>query len=207
MDLAEETGAIVGIGRWVLKEACVRAATWGRDYTIAVNLSARQFSDPGLVDAVAAALAESRLPAALLELEITESMVMRDAQSAAETMDKLRALGAKLSMDDFGTGYSSLGYLKRFPLNSVKLDRSFVRDLPQDEDDAAIARAVLAMAHSLRMDVTAEGVETRDQLEFLRREGCRAYQGYFCSPPVAEEKLLALLETPPLVPRLASGGL
>ncbi|TMH64551.1 MAG: EAL domain-containing protein [Betaproteobacteria bacterium] len=195
IDLAEETGAIVPIGRWVLKEACARAAAWDGSYSIAVNLSARQFSDPGLLATVEEALRESGLDPALLELEITESMVMLEPEAAAQTMRKLRALGTRLSMDDFGTGYSSLGYLKRFPITTVKLDRSFVRDLPDHEDDVAIARAVLAMAHSLRMDVTAEGVETGEQLEFLRREGCLAYQGYYCSPPVAEEQLLALLET------------
>src|SRR5207253_663135 len=160
IDLAEETGAIVPIGRWVLKEACARAAAWDGSYSIAVNLSARQFSDPGLLATVEEALRESGLDPALLELEITESMVMLEPEAAAQTMRKLRALGTRLSMDDFGTGYSSLGYLKRFPITTVKLDRSFVRDLPDHEDDVAIARAVLAMAHSLRMDVTAEGLET-----------------------------------------------
>src|SRR5438477_612445 len=166
IDLAEETGAIVPIGRWVLKEACARAAAWGGPYSIAVNLSARQFSDPGLLATVEEALRASGLDRALLELEVTESMVMEEPEAAAQTMHKLRALGTQLSMDDFGTGYSSLGYLKRFPLTTMKLDRSFVRDLPLDDDDVAIARAVLAMAHSLRMDVTAEGVERADQLEF-----------------------------------------
>jgi|SRR5882724_1181174 len=204
IDLAEETGAIVSIGRWMLKEACMRAAAWDGSYSIAVNLSARQFSDAELLATVAAALRQSGLEPARLELEITESMVMRDPEAAVGIMRKLRELGARLSMDDFGTGYSSLGYLKRFPINTVKLDRSFVRDLPDHEDDVAIARAVLAMAHSLRMDVTAEGVETGEQLEFLRREGCLAYQGYYCSPPVVEEKLLAMLETDAGEPRLAS---
>jgi len=198
IDIAEDTGAIVPLGRWVLQEACSRAAAWARRgtrYSVAVNLSARQFSDPGLLDSVAAALAASGLDPALLELEITESMVMRDPDAAAETMRRLRGLGARLSMDDFGTGYSSLGYLKRFPITTVKLDRSFVRDLPHRDDDVAIARAVLAMAKSLRMDVTAEGVERADQLEFLRREGCAAYQGYYFSQPLAEDALLTLLAT------------
>jgi diguanylate cyclase (GGDEF)-like protein len=209
IELAEETGAILAIGRWVLREACMRAAAWAERFgprSIAVNLSARQFSDPGLVDAVARVLRESRLDPALLELEITESMVMHDPETAIEIMRALRALGARLSMDDFGTGYSSLGYLKRFPITSVKLDRSFVRDLPHRADDVAIARAVLAMAASLHMDVTAEGVERADQLDFLRREGCLAYQGYYCSPPVAEDKLLALLETASAERRRAAAG-
>jgi diguanylate cyclase (GGDEF)-like protein len=204
IDLAEETGAIVPIGRWVLREACARAAAWGGGTTIAVNLSARQFSDPGLLLTVETALRDAGLDAGLLELEITESMVMREPEAAAETMRKLRALGARLSMDDFGTGYSSLGYLKRFPITTVKLDRSFVRDLPHDEDDVAIARAVLAMAKSLRMDVTAEGVERADQLEFLRREGCLAYQGYYCAAPLAEEAFLSRLETDAGGARVAS---
>ena len=195
IDLAEETGAIVPIGGWVLAEACARAAQWHGGYTIAVNLSARQFSDPMLFEWVERALRKSRLDPARVDLEITESMVMRDPDAAAETMRRLRALGLRLSMDDFGTGYSSLGYLKRFPITTVKLDRSFVRDLPHSEDDVAIARAVLAMAASLRMEVIAEGVERADQLEFLRGEGCFAYQGVLCSPAVSEEKFLALLRS------------
>jgi diguanylate cyclase (GGDEF)-like protein len=209
IDLAEETGAIVPLGRWVLQEACGRAADWSRrygPYSIAVNLSARQFSDPALVESVALALADSGLEPRLLELEITESMVMREPEAAVATMRRLRALGLRLSMDDFGTGYSSLGYLKRFPLTSVKLDRSFVRDLPHRQDDVAIARAVLALAASLRMDVTAEGVERADQLDFLRREGCAAFQGYFCSPPISEADFLVLLETAGGERRLAIAG-
>jgi diguanylate cyclase (GGDEF)-like protein len=198
IDLAEETGAIVPIGCWVLGEACRQAARWSARYGaygIAVNLSARQFSDPLLLEHIEEALARSGLDPALLELEITESMVMDEPAAAAELMKTLRRRGLRLAMDDFGTGYSSLGYLKRFPVNTVKLDRSFVRDLPKREDDVAIARAVLAMARSMRMEVTAEGVERADQLEFLRAEGCREYQGYYYSAPVAEAELLALFET------------
>jgi len=204
--LAEETGAIVDLGRWALGEACARAASWRGDFTIAVNLSPRQFSDPGLLVAIQLALRHSRLEPQRLELEVTESMVMRDPEATAQTLRRLCALGLRVSMDDFGTGYSSLGALKRFPISTVKLDRSFVRDLPHREDDVAIARAVLAMAKSLRMDVTAEGVEHADQLAFLRAEGCLAYQGYFCSPPVAEDKFLALLETGTGETRLAASG-
>jgi diguanylate cyclase (GGDEF)-like protein len=204
--LAEETGAIVPIGRWVLKQACMCASAWSGDYTIAVNLSARQFSDPGLFSAVETALAESGLDPRRLELEITESMVMHDPEASAATMRRLCALGTRLAMDDFGTGYSSLGYLKRFPITTVKLDRSFVRDLPHRADDVAIARAVLAMAKSLRMDVIAEGVERGDQLEFLRHEGCLAYQGFFCSPPVSEARFLSLLKTGAPEARLALMG-
>jgi EAL domain-containing protein (putative c-di-GMP-specific phosphodiesterase class I) len=122
-------------------------------------------------------------------------MVMQEPAAAASLMARLRRRGVRLAMDDFGTGYSSLGYLKRFPVNTVKLDRSFVRDLPHHEDDVAIARAVLAMARSLRMEVTAEGVERAEQLEFLRAEGCRDYQGYYYSPPLARSELTQMLET------------
>lgn len=195
--VAEETGAIVPIGRWVLETACQRAAAWParsrQGLRVAVNLSARQFADPGLVDDVEAALRRSGLEPTLLELEITESLVMLEPVKAAALMQALRRRGVRLSMDDFGTGYSSLGNLKRFPLDSVKIDRSFVYDLPNDADSAAIARAVLAMAHALGLQVVAEGVERPDQLEFLRREGCQEFQGYYCSPPVPEKELLALL--------------
>jgi diguanylate cyclase (GGDEF)-like protein len=198
IDLAEETGAIVCIGRWVLGEACRQAAAWNARYgacSIAVNLSARQFADGQLLEHVDEALRESGLDPALLELEVTESMVMQEPAAAAELMAMLRRRGVRLAMDDFGTGYSSLGYLKRFPVNTVKLDYSFVRDLPHHEDDVAIARAVLAMARSLRMEVTAEGVERAEQLEFLRAEGCREYQGYYYSPPLAQPELTAMFAT------------
>ena len=189
--LAEETGVVVGIGRWVLQAACAQAAAWwrkhGRSIPVAVNLSARQFADPGLLDDIAESLQVSGLDASALELEITESVVMQDPEQAARLMRRLRARGVRIAIDDFGTGYSSLGYLKRFPVNSVKLDRSFVHGLPSNEDDAAIARAVLAMANALHLDVVAEGVERADQLDFLRHEGFPEYQGYLCSRPLAHE--------------------
>jgi diguanylate cyclase (GGDEF)-like protein len=196
--IAEETGAIVGIGRWVLERACRAAAAWNRPggapLRVAVNLSARQFRDARLLGDIEAALELASLDPGLLELEITESIVMQDVEQAARLMDTMRSRGLRLSMDDFGTGYSSLGYLKRFPIDIVKIDRSFVNDLPHGSDDAAIARAVLAMAHSLKMQVVAEGVERADQLEFLQREGCQEYQGYFCSRPVPDEDFIALLQ-------------
>ncbi|MGH8519400.1 MAG: putative bifunctional diguanylate cyclase/phosphodiesterase, partial [Panacagrimonas sp.] len=197
IDIAEESGAIAAIGRWVLGEACRQAAAWSARYrpcAVAVNLSARQFSDPRLLAYIDEALLESGLRPALLELEITESAVMHKPAAAAELMRTLTGRGVRLSMDDFGTGYSSLGNLKRFPVSTVKLDRSFVHDLPHRDDDVAIARAVLAMARSLRMEVTAEGVERADQLEFLRAEGCRAYQGYLHSQPMPASELLQLFE-------------
>jgi EAL domain-containing protein (putative c-di-GMP-specific phosphodiesterase class I) len=195
--LAEESGAIVAIGRWVLRSACAQASIWrrehGLDLRMAVNLSRRQFADRTLRTDIAAALDEAGLDPGQLELEITESTVMHRAEHAAAQMRELRAMGVHLAMDDFGTGYSSLGFLKRFPISNVKIDRSFVRDLPHNGDDAAITRAVIGMAHSLHLTVTAEGVENREQVEFLRRERCEEYQGYFCSPPVPESELLRLV--------------
>jgi len=158
--------------------------------SVAVNLSARQFRQEDLADRVGSIVRASGLPPQRLELEITESMVMRDPDAAADAMKRLRAMGIRLAMDDFGTGYSSLGVLKRFPIQSLKVDRSFVRDLPHNGDDVAITRAVIAMAHSLRMDVVAEGVEHQGQFDALRREGCDQFQGYFCKPPLSENDLI-----------------
>jgi len=190
--LAEETGLIVPIGRWVLETACAQTAAWRRDgllpLRMAVNLSARQFSDDGLIDDIRDALAQAMLPGSALELEITESMVMQSPERAVTTLTRLRELGISVSIDDFGTGYSSLGYLKRFPIDNVKVDRSFIKDLPYDSDDAAITRAVIAMAQSLRIRVIAEGVETREQLQFLRDLECDECQGYYLSRPLPPDE-------------------
>jgi len=194
--IAEETGAIVPIGYWTLKRVCERARRWaeqGSPLSVAVNLSAVQFHDPELVPRLAEILTSTGSQPHMLELEITESMVMKDPDAAVKVMETLRAMGVRLSIDDFGTGHSSLGYLKRFPVNQLKVDRTFVRDLPHNGDDVAIARAVIAMAHSLRMSVVAEGVEDRQQFELLRSEGCDEFQGYYCRPPLAEADLMRFL--------------
>ncbi len=195
--LAEETGLIVPIGEWVLKTACMQSRAWADQglppLRVAVNLSARQFTQERLLEDVARTLRETRLDPAWLEFEITESMVMRDPEHAVRLLGGLKAMGIRLSVDDFGTGYSSLNYLKRFPLDSVKIDRSFVQELPGNADDAAITRAVIAMAHSLRLTVIAEGVETAEQLAFLRELGCDEMQGYLFSKPVPEEGIARLL--------------
>jgi diguanylate cyclase (GGDEF)-like protein len=192
--LAEETGLIIPIGYWTLREVCARAKTWQAAglprLPVAVNLSACQFSQDQLVPQLAEILKETGMHPDLLELEITESMVMRDPEQAVQLMHNLRSMGVRLTIDDFGTGYSSLGYLKRFPINSLKVDRSFVRDLPHSTDDVAITRAVIAMAHSLQMNVIAEGVELKEQLDVLRKEGCDEFQGYLCRPPLIEEDLI-----------------
>jgi diguanylate cyclase (GGDEF)-like protein len=194
--IAEETGLIVPIGYWTLRRVCERARKWheqGLGLSVAVNLSAVQFHQPELIRELGAILKATALPPQLLELEITESMVMKDPEAAVKVMESARRMGLRLSIDDFGTGHSSLGYLKRFPVNQLKVDRMFVRDLPHNLDDVAIARAVIAMAHSLRMSVVAEGVEDEHQFALLRAEGCDEFQGYYCRPPLAEEELMRFL--------------
>jgi predicted signal transduction protein with EAL and GGDEF domain len=186
--LAEETGLIVPIGDWVLRTACAQLEAWHRagyaDLHVAVNLSARQFEKEGLVDDVREVLTSLDLPPSALELELTESMLMRDAAQALEVMHGLRELGVGLSVDDFGTGHSSLSYLKRLPIQSLKIDRSFVRDIVADPDDVAIIRAILSMAERLRLKVVAEGVETAAQHAFLRAEGCDQAQGFHYAQPL-----------------------
>ncbi len=196
--LAEETGLIVPIGEWVLKTACAQNKSWQDQglppLRMAVNLSARQFAHEKLLQDVARVLNETGLDPATLEFEITESMVMRNPEHAVKLLNALKAMGIHLSIDDFGTGYSSLSYLKRFPIDSVKIDRSFIRDIPGDADDAAITQAIIAMAHSLRLKVIAEGVETTEQLRFLRDHGCDEMQGYYFSKPLPESEFLRLLQ-------------
>jgi diguanylate cyclase (GGDEF)-like protein/PAS domain S-box-containing protein len=192
---AEESGLILPIGAWVLRQASRFASTMRRqDVRVAVNLSARQFLQPDLVDNVKAALDETGLAPERLELEVTESAVMSDAEEVRERLDRLRGLGVQLTLDDFGSGYSSLSYLKRFRFHRLKIDRSFVRDLPHDADDTAIVDAILAMARSLGLDVVAEGVETEAQRAFLEARGCPGFQGYFFSKPLPPAEVEAYLD-------------
>jgi len=196
--IAEMSGLIVPIGDWVLRSACKQLRSFsrilGEDIAVAVNLSPRQFHQQDLVESVTRALEESGIAPNQLEVEITESSAMQNADNSVRTLRELKRLGVHIAMDDFGTGYSSLSYLKRFPIDSLKLDRSFVRDLPADVDDSAIASAVLAMAKSLSLTVTAEGVETQEQLDFLVERGCERVQGYFFSKPLSAEHLAVYLE-------------
>jgi len=196
--LAEETGLIASIGEWVLATACARTKEW-QDHgfaklDVAVNLSARQFADPMLLPKLTNIIRRSGLDPSSLELEITESLVMSHGGSAVAVLQQLKSLGVRIAIDDFGTGYSSLAYLKRFPIDTLKVDRSFIRDIPADSGDKQITRAIIAMAHSLRLRVVAEGVETADQLKFLRKERCDTVQGYYLHRPLPEAEVAAVLK-------------
>ncbi len=195
--LAEDSGLIEAVGSWVLHAACEQAAAWREAglpaVRIAVNLSSRQVGDAGLTDAVRGALEETRLEPRWLELEITESVVMRHPEQAAQTLAALKSLGLSLAIDDFGKGYSSLGYLRRFPFDTLKIDRSFLKDIPSQRGDEAIARAVIALGHGLGLQLVAEGIETAEQVAFLEDHGCDAYQGNFFSPPLTAPECARLL--------------
>lgn len=196
--LAEETGLIVPIGAWVIRTACLQNKAWQASgfghLRISVNLSARQFGQQDLVTSIATSLREADMAAEYLEIELTESLVMADVDNAIGILRELKALGVKLSIDDFGTGYSSLSYLKRFPIDVLKIDRSFVNDITIDPDDAAIVASIISLAHGLRLQVIAEGVETEAQLVFLRQHDCDQIQGYFFSRPVTAEVFSTMLK-------------
>jgi diguanylate cyclase (GGDEF)-like protein/PAS domain S-box-containing protein len=195
--LAERSGLIIQIGEWVLNEACRQACVWrdhGSTLLMAVNLSALQFKRGNLLETVTAALVQSGLSADLLELELTESILLQDVDVAIITLHRMREMGVKLSIDDFGTGYSSLSYLKRLGVNKLKIDQSFVRDLAENSDSAAIVRAIIQLGHTLALTVIAEGVEEADQLAFLRNNGCDEVQGYYYSRPVPAAEFIKLLE-------------
>ena len=196
--LAEETGLIVPIGEWVLHTACQQLARWHAagfaDLTVAVNMASQNFAQKDFVGGVAATIRGAGIAPAAVEIEITESVLMQDIKAAIATLNALKACGVRLSVDDFGTGYSSLAYLKRFPIDTLKIDRSFVRDVINNREDAAITAAIIALAQSLELQVVAEGVETQEQSEFLRKKGCHLMQGYLFSRPLPPEQLTALLE-------------
>jgi EAL domain-containing protein (putative c-di-GMP-specific phosphodiesterase class I) len=199
--LAEETGLIVPIGRWVLQEACAQGVSWARrglpPVSVAVNLSPRQFADERLLADIDEALAASGLSPALLQLEVTESMVMRNVSRAVKVLEAIRSRGVRLAIDDFGTGYSSMSLMKQLPIDTIKIDRSFVRELPTDSEDCAIVQAIISMAKALGLAIIAEGVETEEQETFLRDHGCDEMQGFLFSRPVAADALAELLARPP----------
>lgn len=194
----EDMGLIVAVGEWVLKQSCLQAKSWLQQgfhgLRIAVNLSVKQFHDPLLFQKVKQTLEETGIKTSSLELEITESVLMQHDQVTMRNLKALYNMGVRLSIDDFGTGYSSLSYLKRFPLSTLKIDRSFISDIIEDPDDAAIVTAIIAMGHSLRLDIVAEGVETGEQYDFLRRHSCDYLQGYLFSRPVSPQALATLLD-------------
>jgi len=197
--IAEHTGLIVPIGEWVLRTACAQNRAW-RDagyesVRVAVNLSARQFSDKRLVEKIRGILEETGLEPGGLALEVTETIVMEDIESTIKTLQELREMGLSVAIDDFGTGYSSLTYLKRFPISALKIDREFVRDITTDRHDAAIVASVIALGHSLDLEVVAEGVETEAQLEVLRSHRCDEFQGHLISVPVPAQKFEELMRT------------
>jgi EAL domain-containing protein (putative c-di-GMP-specific phosphodiesterase class I) len=200
--LAEQSGLIGALGEFVLRTACAQVRAWREmglpPLRVSVNLSAHQFRTDDLAETVARILRETPLSPRALDIEITESAMMRSKDVTVAVLQKLKGIGVTVSLDDFGTGYSSLSYLKGFPIDTVKIDRSFVRDLTTDPDDAAITAAIISMAKTLNLRVVAEGVETQAQLEFLREHGCDEMQGFLFSPPVPAEQATALLrETPP----------
>ena len=197
IDLAEDNGQIVSIGHWVLATACMQAQAWRElglePGPVAVNLSAVQLRRRKFLDEVVGVLGDTGLPSHGLKLELTESMLMHDTDNTASVLRVLRGMGVQLAIDDFGTHYSSLSYLKRFPVDSLKIDGSFIRDIHTDPDDAAITRAIISIGHSLRLTVTAEGVETREQYRFLEQLGCDEVQGYFLGGPLPAEEMLGFL--------------
>ncbi|PJA24791.1 MAG: hypothetical protein COX57_06590, partial [Alphaproteobacteria bacterium CG_4_10_14_0_2_um_filter_63_37] len=205
IQVAEESGVIVPLGMWVLREACRQLQQWRKEglppLLMAVNLSGLQLRQPHLAEEVKKALEAYDIEPHWLELELTESVLVREGGGPQEILGKLKTMGVKLAIDDFGTRYSSLAYLKRFAIDRIKIDRSFIQDLPGDEENAAIVRAIVSMAHSLRLEVLAEGIETQGQLNFVRREGCDAAQGYLFSRPLPAAEAGALLTTQPrLIP-------
>jgi EAL domain-containing protein (putative c-di-GMP-specific phosphodiesterase class I) len=190
--VAEESGLIVPIGEWVLRQAALEAMNWPPDVSVSVNLSARQFADDDLIEMIDRVLRETGLLVARLELEITETVLMRDSDVNIRTLRLLRDRGIRIALDDFGTGFSSLGYLQRFPFSKIKIDRAFISGLPESEESQAIVRSVIGLGKSLGMKVTAEGVETAAQLEWIRN-GCDEAQGYLLSRPVSAEDVQRVL--------------
>jgi diguanylate cyclase (GGDEF)-like protein len=198
--LAEETGLIIPIGRWVMKTACEQNATWQRQglpaLSMAINVSPRQFSDENLLRDIEEALAVSGMDSKLLQIEITESMVMLNVEKAIKVLDAIQGRGVRLAIDDFGTGYSSMSVMKRFPIDTIKIDRSFVRELPQNSEDKAIAEAIIGMGKALGLTIVAEGVETNEQQEFLSGHACDEIQGFLVSKPVPADRIAELMRTP-----------
>jgi EAL domain-containing protein (putative c-di-GMP-specific phosphodiesterase class I) len=197
--LAEESGLIVPIGEWVLHEACRQVRSWQDQglppLRVAVNISGVQFRRVDLVDTVGRALDNAGIDPRYLEIELTETAVMSDPEESVDTLQRLSRMGVIVSVDDFGTGYSSMSYLRRFPIDKLKIDRSFITNVLTSTDDAAIVQAIISLAHSLRLKVVAEGVESAEQVQFLQKHGCDHYQGYYFSKPVDAGTFTEMLRT------------
>ncbi|HPN83238.1 MAG TPA: EAL domain-containing protein, partial [Spirochaetota bacterium] len=195
---AEETGLIISIGEWVLTQACEHISAWRldghTDIHVAINFSARQFENRNMLDLVGAVMQRTGTPPQALEIEITETVAMKNYDTSIHLLNELHGMGIRISIDDFGTGYSSLGYLKHFPINMLKIDRSFVNDIPGSREDMSITRAIIAMARSLGLDIIAEGVETPEQLAFLEEAGCNFIQGFLFGQPLDARTATTLLE-------------
>jgi EAL domain-containing protein (putative c-di-GMP-specific phosphodiesterase class I) len=195
--VAEETGMIMEIGEWVIQEACRQSAEWRdkgyKPIRISVNLSAKQLKDERLPEIIASNIFDTGLEAKYLGVELTESAIILEPEMALVRLQNIKSLGVKLSLDDFGTGYSSLSYLKRFPIDTLKIDQAFIRDVKVDHEDAALVKAIIAMAHGLGMDVVAEGVELQEQLEFLGAHSCDTIQGFLFSRPLPAEEIEGML--------------
>jgi EAL domain-containing protein (putative c-di-GMP-specific phosphodiesterase class I) len=198
--VAEDSGIINDLGEWVMREACVQGKEWMdagmQDFKVSVNLSSIQFKRASLLNMIQRALDDSGLPASLLEVELTESAIMNDIDHNIIRLNQIRDMGVAIALDDFGTGYSSLSYLKRFPINTLKIDRSFITTIASDLDDAAIVEAIIALASTLKLTVIAEGVETYEQFEALNRFHCDIIQGFYFSKPVPAEHITTLMQQP-----------
>mgnify|MGYP000900317984 CR=1 FL=1 len=190
--MIENNGLIIPVGKWIIKEACRQCAAWTEmglgNIKISINLSARQFNDPDLIIDIQSAIQQYQISAEQLEFEVTESLLATDIQHAIELLKSLQKLGSTIAIDDFGTGYSSLNYIKRLPLDKLKVDRAFIKDLPDDNDDKQITAAIIAMAHTLNLRVVAEGIETKEQMHFLQGLNCEIGQGYLFDKPISPEE-------------------
>ena len=199
VNIAEESALISDLGLFVLRAACEQSTLWRQqglgEVSVAVNLSPRQLRDPELKAMLQTIIAETQIDPSLLELELTESMIMEDSQSAIRCLQELKSLGLKISVDDFGTGYSSLSYLKDFPVDTLKIDKSFVDGMELSNSQLAIVRAIIVLGHNLDLKIVAEGVENKDQMDLLRENGCDMVQGYLVSKPLCAEQMQHLLST------------